>query len=232
MFGKIFHKIKRFIKPIKPNTVDNNLDAWSNWDWSDKGEEWSNNPEWKESLVEYVLLPNIPEDCRVLEIGPGGGRWTEYLITRAKKIALVDLTQKCIELCKERFSNCENIDYFINDGRSLDMIDTESIDRVWSWDVFVHIQASDIRPYISEFSRILVSGGRAIIHHSKNGRDDRGWRSDMTAEKMHEFCNENNLRVVSQFNSWNEGKNWIWPDFPSGDGPDIISIIEKPIEVI
>ena len=38
-------------------------------------------------------------------------------------------------------------------------------------DVFVHISASDIKLYVSEFSRILMPDGMAIIHHSKNGKN-------------------------------------------------------------
>lgn len=228
MFGKIRNKIRRLVTPKKPNTISNNLDQWTGWNWSDRGEEWSNHPGWKESLVEHVLTPNIPIDSIVLEIGPGGGRWSDILLTRVKKLTVVDLTQKCIDVCKERFQGRPNIEFFVNDGRSLDMIESDSIERVWSWDVFVHIAAQDIRAYVAEFSRVLVPGGRAIIHHSKNGESKLGWRSDMTAEKMREFCAENNLTLVTQFETWGDENVLIWPDQPADIGLDIISVIEKP----
>jgi hypothetical protein len=60
---------------VPPNTVEANLELWSRYDWSRKGEEWTLSDEWKESLVKHVMEPNIPEGCRVLEIGPGMGRW-------------------------------------------------------------------------------------------------------------------------------------------------------------
>ena len=227
MFGKIRNRIKRLIKPSKSNTISNNLDQWTGWDWSERGEEWSNYPGWKESLVEHVLIPNIPIDSIVLEIGPGGGRWSEILLSRVKKLSVVDLAQKCIDVCKERFQGRTNIEFFVNDGRSLSMIESNSIERIWSWDVFVHIAASDIKSYIAEFARVLMPGGRAIIHHSKNGENELGWRSDMTAEKMQEYCAENNLNLVSQFETWGDSKVLIWPDQPADIGLDIISIIEK-----
>ena len=34
--------------------------------------------------MNHVLLPNAPEDSFILEIGPGAGRWTEHLLTRAQ----------------------------------------------------------------------------------------------------------------------------------------------------
>ena len=150
------------------------------------------------------------------------------LLSRVKKLTVVDLTQKCIDVCKERFEGIPNIDFFVNDGRTLKMIESDTIDRVWSWDVFVHIASSDIRCYVAEFSRVLVPGGRAIIHHSKNGENDLGWRSDMTAKKMQEYCDENNLKLVFQFETWDDGKILIWPNQPADIGLDIISVIEKP----
>jgi ubiquinone/menaquinone biosynthesis C-methylase UbiE len=223
----MLRKIKRLIKPIKPNTIENNLQMWSDWDWSNYGEEWSNNLEWKNSLIERVFKPNVPVDSRILEIGPGAGRWTEHLVKRARLLTLVDLTPKCIELCKERFSEFNNIEYFINDGKDLSFISSESIDCIWSWDVFVHIQSGDIRDYILQFARVLAPGGRGIIHHSKRGKSDIGWRSDMTAEKMKTYCEEFGLKVIKQFDSWDNGRFVIWPKLPAEKGPDIISVFIK-----
>ena len=225
----LLRKIKRLLKPLMPNTIANNLKAWSNWDWSQQGEEWSNSPDWKESLIKHVLLPNVPINSSILEIGPGAGRWTEALIPRAKKLTLVDLTPVCIELCKKRFKNFNNIDYFINDGKDLSFIQSLSIDCIWSWDVFVHISAIDIWNYIIQFERILSPGGTGIIHHSKKGKNDIGWRSDMTAKKMEIYCNKIGLQLIKQFDSWDDEKVHIWPNLPPHKGPDIISIFQKPL---
>jgi ubiquinone/menaquinone biosynthesis C-methylase UbiE len=212
-----------------PNTIDANLEIWSSHDWSKDGEEWSNTSEWKASVVEHVLEPNVPIGSRVLEIGPGAGRWTEYLLHRAKHVIVVDLTPMCIEMCKKRFKDFENIDYFINDGRDLSFIPANSIDRIWSWDVFVHIQSTDVENYVRQFAAILVPGGRGVIHHSKNGVSQIGWRSDMTAQKMVDFCKRHGLDVLQQFDSWDNGRVRIWPEIPEDAGPDIVTIFAKPM---
>lgn len=221
------YRFKKIFKKHLNNSVVNNLKMWSNYDWTNLGEEWSNNEEWKESLVEHILNPNIPEGSDVLEIGPGGGRFTEYLLDRGNKIYLVDLTQKCIDLCKERFKEYSNIYYFVNDGKSLDMIADNSIDRIWSWDVFVHINDTDIKNYVRQFDRILRPGGIGIIHHSKKGKSSRGWHSNMTAKKMCVFCNENNLEVISQLECWGNENYQIWPNLDPDLCPDTISIFKK-----
>jgi len=225
----LLRKIKRLIKPLMPNTIANNLKSWSDWNWSQQGEEWSNSPKWKESLIKHVLIPNVPMDSCVLEIGPGAGRWTEALIPRAKKLTLVDLTPKCIDLCKDKFKAFNHIDYFVNDGKDLSFIPSKSIDCIWSWDVFVHISAIDIWNYIIQFERILSPGGTGIIHHSKKGKSDIGWRSDMTAKKMEIYCKKIGLQLTSQFDSWDDDKVHIWPNLPPHKGPDIISIFQKPL---
>lgn len=218
----------RFFGGAQSNTREDNLRTWSEHDWSRLGEEWSNDPEWKASVVRHILEPNVPPGSRVLEIGPGGGRWTEHLLERASKLSVVDLAPKCIELCKERFRDRDNIEYFVNDGRSLGFLGPLSIDRVWSWDVFVHIRSDDVREYIREIARVLRPGGRAVIHHAKNGPSELGWRSDMSARKMRWYCEENALEVMAQFDSWDEGRFRIWPNLHPGQELDVVSIFAKP----
>jgi ubiquinone/menaquinone biosynthesis C-methylase UbiE len=203
---------------------------WSRYDWSQSGEEWSNSPEWKACFLTCVLTPHIPLGSRVLEIGPGAGRWTEHLIKRASHLSVVDLTPRCIDMCKARFGTGANIEYHVNDGSDLSFMANNSIERVFSWDVFVHICASDVKTYMSHFKRILVPGGRALLHHSKHGVSANGWRSDMTAAQMIAFCDELGLVVVDQFNRWDEGRVCIWPNEEDWD-LDIVSIIEKPREI-
>jgi cyclopropane fatty-acyl-phospholipid synthase-like methyltransferase len=121
----------------------------------------------------------------------------------------------------------DHIDFIVNDGKKLDGIGDRSIDRIWSWDVFVHIQPEDVRSYVDEFRRVLREGGHGIIHHARSGNNALGWRSNMTAKRMENFCKDVGLEVVDQFDSWDDGNVWIWPDFPAGHGPDIVTVFRK-----
>lgn len=184
---------------IPPNSVTENRKLWQIYDWSRRGEEWTISPEWKQRFIDELLLPNIPLGSTVLEIGPGAGRWTEHLIPLASKLTLVDVTPECIRLCREQFG--DRVEYYVNDGSDLSFVPDTSIDRIWSFDVFVHIAATDIGKYVSQFPRILTRDGTAIIHHSANGRNQKGWRSDMTAEMMREFCSRFGLELLDQLDS-------------------------------
>src|SRR5687767_8340994 len=78
------------------NTILYNHKEWRDYDWSKGGEEWSDSQAWKQSLISEVMLKYIMPDKVVLEIGPGGGRWSETLASVSRKLVLVDLTEKSI----------------------------------------------------------------------------------------------------------------------------------------
>lgn len=210
------------------NSIENNYKTWNFYDWSQAGDEWNPDDAWKDGFVAHVLIPQIPSGARALEIGPGGGRWTEYLIQRCSHVTAVDLSDNCIALCKQRFKDAENLELHVNDGKDLSFLPAGSFDRIWSFDVFVHILKRDVADYVRQFAELLAPGGRAIIHHARYGENapketrDFAWRSDMTAEAMCEFAAQNGLNVVTQFDRYDDGRQGIWV------GLDIISVLEKP----
>ena len=171
--------------------------------------------------MEHILSPQIPKGSRVLEIGPGAGRWTEFLVPRASRLVVVDLTPACLAICRERFKQAAHIEYVVNDGSDLSVIPADTIDRIWSWDVFVHIQSQEVERYVRHFARILSPGGRGVIHHS-NGARGAGWRSVVTAEEMAGLCQAHGLAVLRQFNTWGDGR-WTTP-LPA----DLVTVFEKP----
>ncbi len=210
-----------------PNSIAHNRSVWSRYNWDAKGEEWSNSPAWKQSFLDHVLSPHVPAQSRVLEIGPGAGRWTEHLLPRAAHLTLVDLVPECIAQCREKFGEGPRLTYHANDGRDLSFVPDGSIDRIWSWAVFVHLDEAAVEGYLRQFPRILAPGGRGLIQHARNGVSI-GWRSPMTAKKMRTLCERHGLAVVDQFNTWDEGRHHIWPDLPLEKDPDIVTIFEKP----
>jgi SAM-dependent methyltransferase len=182
-------------------TVNDNKNLWNSYDWSQRGEEWTPSAEWKQKIISDFLIPYVPEGGRVLEIGPGGGRWTEFLLARANKLFVLDVSDRALALCRERFTEFANIEYLLASDRSIDLAEA-SIDAIWSYDVFVHINPVDARSYFKEFARLLKPGGYAVIHHpgaiDKRELNPRGWRSDLTENLVDEFILENSLNLVSR----------------------------------
>jgi len=224
LMRKLWRKL-RHDRP--PNTVEGNLEVWETHDWSQGGEEWTASPEWKEAVLDELLRAHIRKGARVLEIGPGAGRWTEHLIPLASHLTLVDLTPACIAMCRKRFAAERNIAYHVNDGRSLPFVADNAIDAIWSFDTFVHIEPADVRHYVAEFARVMSPGAVGVIHHSRTGRHRRSWRSDMTAERMAEFCEEQGLEMVKQQDSLGGGAISLC-QLQTQYKPDIVSVFRKP----
>jgi ubiquinone/menaquinone biosynthesis C-methylase UbiE len=168
------------------------------------GEEWTVSAEWKKSLIDDVLIKHIKPGTAVLEIGPGAGRWTEVLQPIARALFAVDVSAKAIEMCKKRFSSATNINFFLTRKASLGFIPDKTIDAIWSFDVFVHINPGETDSYLSEFKRVLIPGGIAVIHHPKDGGLHGGCRSRMTARLFADLLEKHGLTLLRQFDSWGE----------------------------
>ena len=179
-----------------------NRALWNGYDWTEKGENWSPSPEWKQALIDEVLLPNLGIGQDLIEIGPGAGRWTAVLQSRARTLTLVDISPACLDICRQQFVGAANMRYVLSSGSNLVGVPDESIDFIWSFDVFVHISPVDTEGYLREFRRVLRPGGRVVIHHAKRGRSEGGFRSSMTAELFIALLKKHNLTFIRQLDSW------------------------------
>lgn len=194
---------KRNLPGISGKAV--NYEIWEHWNWGSRGEEWTESEEWKESVIHDVLLKYAGAMDVVLEIGPGAGRWTETLQELSPDLLVVDISPATIEACKKRFSHCGNIRYYVNDGSRLPFVPAETVDFIWSFDVFVHISPNDIEQYLRECRRILRKGSRAVIHHANEGGLHGGFRSRMTGDLFVQMLERQGLSPLSQFDTWGEG---------------------------
>jgi len=198
------------------------------WDWSSGGEEWNASEEWKQALVDCVLVKWMPRDGALVEIGPGAGRWSAVLQQLSRRVTLVDVAERPLELCRERFAAAENVEYVLSSGCDLPGVADSSIDAVWSFDVFVHVAPLDQAGYLAEIARVLRPGGVAAIHHS-DGRNlgalpsRSGWRSPMSRNLFAALAVERGLTVEAQLDSWGpEGR------FDLGAFHDAITVCRKP----
>jgi SAM-dependent methyltransferase len=191
----------------RDHTPEANKDRWGGWDWSRHGEEWTASPEWKQSLIDEVLLPTIPEGGTVLEIGPGAGRWTKVLYPRADHLIAVDLDERILAHCRDRLGAPANVDFRLGTGSGVPDVAGDSIDAIWSFDVFVHIAPTDQAAYLADFARDLTPGGVAAIHHP-DGRNRgalpsrRGWRAPMSARLFAALAEAHGLRAERVITSW------------------------------
>jgi SAM-dependent methyltransferase len=213
-------------------TIEDNRSFWGDTShWAQCGDEWSK--PWGGPCMQWYgsILPRIsafvPTDT-ILEIAPGYGRWTAFLKDLCKRLIIVDLSESCIERCKQRFADCSHISYFVNDGKSLEMVGDGGVDFVFSFDSLVHAEDEVLKAYAAEIVKKLRPNGAAFLHHSNLGQYIRRTEvqdqlskvpkllgllkrlgvcdevtkqhraRSMTAGKMAMFAEEHNLQCVSQ----------------------------------
>lgn len=181
-----------------------NKAIWEAWDWSAGGEEWTPSEDWKESLLRCVLDKNVPRGGAILEIGPGGGRWTGALIERSAQYTGVDISATCVEVCQKKFGGDPRVHFQVGSGTDLKGVADASIDTLWSFDVFVHINRREVEAYADEFRRVLKPGGVGIIHHGSVGGALGGWRSNLTHEGMLDLLKARGFAIIDSFKEWTD----------------------------
>jgi SAM-dependent methyltransferase len=212
----------------RANSVGVNRDRWNHWDWTRAGEEWTASPAWKQALIDDVLVGLIPADVVVLEIGPGAGRWSRAILPRARRLILVDVSARPLELCRAEFADATNIDYVLSSGNDLPGVAGASVDAVWSFDVFVHVAPADQAGYLREISRVLGPGGVAVIHHA-DGRNlgrlpsRHGWRAPMSRGLFAALAGQAGLALDRHLDSWGPSD-----EFDLAAYADAITVLRKP----
>lgn len=208
-------------------TVEQNLEIWnSTYKWREDGDEWSSPWGGAESQWWGSLFPRLHSfvPCQtILEIAPGFGRWTQFLKDLCQQLIVVDLTQRCIDRCRERFAGISHISYAVNNGKSLEMVADSSVDFVFSFDSLVHAESDVLEAYLEQLARKLKPGGVGFIHHSNSLRyrnyfslarrlprgrsflarrgflkDDHGRALSMSAELFNRYCDRTGLQCLSQ----------------------------------
>lgn len=152
-----------------PSLEDNKARWGTTFDWKAQGDEWSHAWGGTDRLWHATIWPRIgaflPAET-ILEIAPGHGRISGYLLGACRRLVLVDLVESCIEQCRTRFAASEHVEYHVNDGQSLDMLGDGEVDLCVSWDSLVHAERRVMASYLRALARVLRPGGVAFLHHS------------------------------------------------------------------
>ncbi len=127
------------------------------------------------TLDAMVFQPYLGTCDLILEIGAGGGRFTQILLPKCNKVIASDTSRSMLSLLAKRFPKNPKVECLLLDGRGLAPIQDKSIDAAFSYDVFNHLEHWDIFNYLVELKRVLKPGGRAVIHHA-NTFSELGWK--------------------------------------------------------
>jgi SAM-dependent methyltransferase len=160
------------------------------------GDQWGD-PEIQSHLTQVVnrfIKPFVDQSVIALEIGPGGGRWTQYLLS-CKKIYCVELNPEMFAYLKKRFSGKKHIRYIQTSGSDFPGVPEQSIDFAFTFGTFVHLDFDIIRNYIRNMTRIMRHNGNISIQFSnkkkemaENNPDFSDNSPDKMVQLLDDFC--------------------------------------------
>lgn len=147
-------------------------------------------------VKEQYVLPHVNREHVALEIGPGGGRWTRYLLG-FKTLYVVDFYPQLLNELRRNFDR-SNMRFIRNSGSDFPGVPAGSVDFLFSWGCFVHLELPIIQSYVENMKRILRPGGNALVQYSDcnkvMARENHGF-SDNSPEKMRKIILDSGFRI-------------------------------------
>jgi SAM-dependent methyltransferase len=116
------------------------------------------------SVKERFLLPYCDPAATGLEIGPGGGRWTRYMLA-LDRLYVVDYHEELLRELRKNYSQ-PNMVFVKNNGTDLPGVPDQSVDLVFSFGTFVHLDRDLIAAYLASLRRVVKPGANLVIQYS------------------------------------------------------------------
>jgi len=187
-------------------TVKQNL-FWDRYPWLQEGDEWQDQathtgqayPAWKASLIDTFIRPYV-RAVRVVEIGPGHGRWSEHILKLgAASLHLVELSENSLRYLEHKFAGA-SISTHQTAGSDLGVAPGQA-DFVFSYDSLVHCEWPEIQGYIDASAHALTPGGIAVLHTPGAGAAG-GQRGNVTRDQVAEAARAAGFDLIEQVDSW------------------------------
>lgn len=135
------------------------------------GDQWGD-PEERPDLITVrrrFLEPYInPAHC-ALEIGSGGGRWTQYLLP-FREVICVELNPEMFSYLIDRFGGPAHLNYVTTHGSDLPYVPEKHVDFAFSFGVLVHLDLPIIAGYVEALAPVMKPGGQAVLQFSNKSK--------------------------------------------------------------
>lgn len=150
-------------------------------------------------IRDRYVLPYVNAEQNAVEIGPGGGRWTRYMLG-FKKLYVVDYHADLLKELRKNFKK-KNMEFIKNNGTDFPGIKERSIDYLFSFGTFVHLEVSLIEAYLMNMRPILKPGANVVIHYADKTKIMAQLNesfSENTPEKMRKMVSGAGYRLCEQ----------------------------------
>ncbi|QPC43732.1 class I SAM-dependent methyltransferase [Kaustia mangrovi] len=145
------------------------------------------------------VWPFVHPDRVAVEIGPGGGRWTRYLLP-CRMVYVVDYHQELLDLLAQSF-RAPNLAFVKNGGTDFPGIPAGGVDFVFSYGTFVHFELDLIARYLDEIAGIVRPGGDVVIQYADKTKpvgEATPSFGDCDPERMAALCRDRGYTILEQ----------------------------------
>jgi len=150
-------------------------------------------------IRDRYILPYVNPQHTALEIGPGGGRWTRYLLG-FKRLYAVDYHPELLDELRKNF-NEPNMVFIKNNGTDFPGVEPGSIDYLFSFGTFVHLDLDVIDAYLKSMKGIVKPGANIVIQYSDKtkimAQMNPGF-SNNTPERMRQMIVSAEYRILEE----------------------------------
>jgi cyclopropane fatty-acyl-phospholipid synthase-like methyltransferase len=115
------------------------------------------------------VIPFVKPNQIAVDIGCGGGRWTRYLLG-FKTVYAVDYYEELLSEFRKTFHRHKHVKPIKNNGTDFPGVAQQSVDYVFSFGCFGHINQILIDGYLGHIKEILKPGGNVVIHYSDKNK--------------------------------------------------------------
>lgn len=137
-----------------------------NLDFETLGEEWGG-PEFADAVVDDLVGSRLGPDMDVLEIGCGGGKFSQRIAPKVRSLIAADISPAMIEQTRGELARRgieANVTFKQLNGISFEGVESKSLDFVFSYDVQLHMQPQNVYSYMLDARRVLRPGGVFMLH--------------------------------------------------------------------
>jgi cyclopropane fatty-acyl-phospholipid synthase-like methyltransferase len=112
-------------------------------------------------------------------------------LSRVRRLYLLDINKENTAFCKKRFAGTDAVVFRRNNGYNFRAVKTREARGIFCYDATVRFEYDAVAAYVTDAFRVLVPGGRALLHHSNydrspgaNYRQNPRWRNFMSKNRF------------------------------------------------
>ena len=117
-----------------------------------------------EHMQRYLGFRDLVQGKNVLDAACGEGYGSRILAEKAKSVIGLDISAKTVERANKNYaSECNNLKYVCGSIASMEMIETDTIDVVVSFETIEHVDEGIQNAFMKEIKRVLKQDGILIM---------------------------------------------------------------------